>query len=609
MPAPAAQRPKRLAVLDRTPEGWRLLVSRSQPAPAVEYSGEFALSDAAGLAGALRRNRADRVVRLIPPGSSICRPVGAPAPGGSPDQVAQALCLLAEAHLGEGIPPHRRSAGQMPVGGVAALGWAGNGVEVPPLSYAEAGSVAWCPSPAALSALAYECGAALALAADRETGVIVLVGTHDGKHVARVTRDDGSDPLEWRAALEVALASAAATLVIPEPGPLPADSGDSRLVVLIGPDGRALAPRAVAGADMSPSWLSRYGLPLGAALLAADPEPAEAPLLAMTPEPIIPPRPLVLRVVDWLAVPARAGVVIAACVVLALGWPLAAAAIRHARLQAVASADRADAGEETAARRQAEFYDLLRARRWPMSKLLADLTAAAPAGVTIESLTLEAGQRVRMSGVAESNQVIADWRAALQAGRIFDVGAPSTEASGNTIKFELSARVAQPLTLESGKAIAAVPVTVPAAESHDTHAGPAGGAAAAPGRAEPATSNAGARTGRRGAGGPAKPEVPGPITDEEIASLDRTAAMREFSTRRRAATTAGLDDETKARLNAEADKAKARMDELRASGDGAPAPSTAPPASAPPSTAPPPAPAPAASPPQPAPSPAPGGGS
>jgi hypothetical protein len=583
MPTAAPNRPRRLAVLEQIPTGWRLLVSRGAAgsigqasAASVEMTADFDARDASGLAGALRKSKADRLLRLIPAGAGVCRSVTSPAPGGSDVEIASALSLVAEAHLGDGMPAHRRSAGDLGVGGVAAVGWAGNGVEAPPLSSSELAGLTWCPHLAALGALASASGAALGLAADRETGVIVVVGSNAGQHVARVTREDGSDPLEWQAAVDAAIASASHALRLSN---IPAlDAGQPRAIGLFAADGRRVLPDRVSGVDASPAWLGRFGLSLGAALLAADPTPASAPLLAMTPEPFVPPRPAVLRLVDWLAKPSRAVAAFILCGIVILGWPLAAAATRHARLLAVASADRADDSEERAARQQAEFYDLLRARRWPMAKLLADLTAAAPPGITLESLTLEAGQRVRIAGVAESSQAVSDWRSALMAGRIFDdIRVPNNEASGASVKFEISARVAQPLTLASGKSIAATPVTITSP--------------AAPVQAEPApaerTGSSGAATGgratRRGAT-PAKPEVPGPISDEEIASLDRAAAMREFASRRKAASTAGLDEETKARLTSEADKAKARMDQLRAGGDAAP--QDAPPPAAPSPTAP-----------------------
>ncbi len=618
MATAAPTRPRRLAVLEQTPTGWRLLVSRGlagnnghATAASVEMTADFDARDAAGLIGALRKNKADRLLRLIPAGAGVCRAVSTPAPGGTPAEVASALSLVAEAHLGDGMPAHRRSAGDLGVGGLAAIGWAGNGIEAPPLSPAELTGLTWCPHLAALGALASASGAALGLAADRETGVIVVVGSNAGRNVARVTRDDGSDPAEWQAAVDAALASAAQSLELPEAPAL--DASQPRAVGLFAADGRRVLPDRIGGVDASPAWLGRFGLSLGAAILAGDPAPAAAPLLAMTPEPIVPPRPTVLRLVDWLAKPSRAVAAFILCGLIILGWPLAAAAARHARLQAVASADRADDSEERAARQQAEFYDLLRARRWPMAKLLADLTAAAPAGITLESLTLEAGQRVRIAGVADSSQSVSDWRTALMAGRIFDdIRTPNNEGSGSSVKFEMSARVAQPLTLSSGKAIAATPVTISQPASTPTQAEPAPTE-----RSGSGTATTTGRGSRRGTA-QAKAEVPPPISDEEIASLDRAGAMKEFSTRRKAASTVGIDDETKARLSAEADKAKARMDQLKASGDAAPVPSGQPAAPAPAATQPA-APAPAQSasgqplappppPPPPAPASPPGGG-
>ena len=51
------------------------------------------------------------------------------------------------------------------------------------------------------------------------------------------------------------------------------------------------------------------------------------------------------------------------------------------------------------------------------------------------------------------------------------------------------------------------------------------------------------------------------MSDEDIAKMDRVTAMREWGVRRRASTQPGIDAETKARLTAEAEKARARMQE------------------------------------------------
>lgn len=586
--AGASRRYKRLAVLDRASDAapWNLLVIRFDGSGAggsgvaLEQATTFEPTDSTGLAAALRRARADRVVRVIPIGQSTCRPVAQPAPAGDPGQVGAALDLIAEAQLGNAIPSHRRGAGELACGAVVAASWSGNGVLLPAGKVPGLEQTLWVPPIAALSALADHASADLAVATQRATGAIAIIagGTATGgKPVARITRDDGEDATEWARAVGDALDAACAN---PGARPIadlgPGDVSAPQCVRLLSSKG--VRPRiSVTGAPSTEqAWLDRYGLMLGAVLAAADDAPARRALLTMSPEPVVPPEPVLVAWASALARPARAIPLLAACVAVIIGWPLLAAKIRYERLSAVAKAEQATESAERTARQQAEFYQMLRDKRWPMTKLMADLTASLPAGITLETVSLDQGTNaqnsgIRVSGTSETSQAITDWVSALRQSKIFDaLSTPNQETSGNAFKFELRARIAQPLTL-GGKAIATPMPLKPAGTAAQGQ--PATGTSTAPANTAAPADDRGStgRPSRRGSGttSGASSEPPAPLTEAEIAAMDRPTAMREWTQRKAfISKNPTLDEETKKRLQDEAEKCKTRMDSLRDSGGG-----------------------------------------
>jgi RND family efflux transporter MFP subunit len=81
-----------------------------------------------------------------------------------------------------------------------------------------------------------------------------------------------------------------------------------------------------------------------------------------------------------------------------------------------------------------------------------------------------------------------------------------------------------------------------------------------------------ARFGTGGSDSSPKPvagpgSAPAPISDADIAGLDRAGAMKEWTTRKTAASKPGVDQSVKQRLEDEASKCKARFDQTRAEVD------------------------------------------
>lgn len=568
----------RIASVVRRGDAWRVLVYRAGGgnggAPgAVERTQSVPLADVSGLAAALARAKPSAIVRVVPPERIVVRMVNAPPPAGDAVQVAGALTLAAEAQLGGSFSAHRRGAMLLPGSSgtgtaIAALGWSGEGTGEPapdPFDDERMRKIAPCvcvPAPAALVAIAAAAKAAWGLLIDRGAGVVASCGLSDAegrKAVLRVARDDPDDAAAWGAFVSAQAGLAA--------GPDGASFTHADGASFVLAPGASFAPALQATTE--PAWLADFGLALGAVVCAASPSPAWHGACAMLPVPPVPYRPWVVRAADVLAPSRRAGPLLAACAALLLLGPWGLAWARHTLLKAHIAASGEDDAESIAAQKQAEHYQLLKDRRWPMTKLLADLTGAMPAGITLETLTLEYGQNVRVTGAADSPNLVSDWRAALDKSQVFaEVRAPSVEAS----RFELTARVAQPFGANSvlvarpttATGGAAAPSPAPATRA----TGPAGGGGSGS-RGAPGTSPAnGAGAAQPAAATPAKPTIPPPLTDAAIEAMDLATATREFGSRKGAAGKPGVSEADKQRLTAEAEKLQAKRKALQGSGGG-----------------------------------------
>lgn len=582
-PAARAAAPKaltRVVALAGGGEGIRVLTLRAAGAP-----GRFSLERAetiapAALGAALARLKPEGVVGVIPAAQVVARAVkGAPAAGDAA-AVAGAMELVAEAHAPPGLEPHRRAAGLLPGApagaGLLVAGWVG-----PPPAWSAGLAVEglrWLPEPAALGALlplVGRSGPGLTLLADAASGAITLLGRGPGAEptvLARVLREDGSDPAEWRRAVEEAHADGLAALELPpDPHPDLAERPSDPLTLLL-PERDA--PASVDGLPHEPAWLAAYGPALGAAAFALGAPPAAAPLLSMSALAPTRRKNPAQAVLAWLAPPRRAIAVVAACLALLLLGPVAFAYARLELLRSQAAALPADSGDLSAAAAQSEYYDLLRIRRWPMTKLLGDLLASAPAGVTVDTVTLEHGRPLEVGGVASNIDAVAQWRTALGASRVFaEVATPLIEGGTSPMRFELRAAVAQP-TLAGVSPLSGGPVAAAA----PTPDGPDRPAATGSARREPRNADRTDRTDRteraersdRTERRPAAatptastlpPEPPAPLSDEQIAALSSSKAMVEWAQRRAFSVRPGLDPAVKARLEEEVAKLQRRRRE------------------------------------------------
>lgn len=303
--------------------------------------------------------------------------------------------------------------------------------------------------------------------------------------------------------------------------------------------------------------------------------------------------------------PRTCGTLVAAGLGLAVLGPMGLAHVRHGiaqgRLDAIAQP-----GEDAAdlATRSAMYEQLLQ-DRWPMTRLLAVLARSAPQGVELTSIRFARDSGVRVEGSGSSADVVGEFVANLNRSRLFErARSGKVERAGATgVVFELSASVArtsgvsepadlpdfaaEPLAVRLYGEAARGTIASGASGTSDGSARPRSatsgtvGSGSAERSGERATRGGGpiaAATGEddggigRGVtdraaerperGGEVVPTAPPPLTDEQIAAMDRGKAMKEWSERRRATQrdAASLDAPTMERLKAEIDKLKARMD-------------------------------------------------
>ncbi len=549
----------RVAVVHTQGHAARLLVLRSGKSPAIERADSLPAADRAGLGAALARAKPVAVVCLIPAGRVVVRPIKSPAPEGDVAHIAAALELVAEAELSGSYAPHRRAgavlraAGDAPAA-VLALGWTGDGApELTDPVRQRSVPVVHVPEPLALIALAQAASAGWAAGVQPASGLLTLCTRAGGHPTLRVHREDPDDTPTWAALVQTQLAGL---------GDAAAREHD-RTGLHLDP---AASLATVSGASTDPEWLAEFGLALGAALACTSPDPGLYSACAMTPAAPVPYRPPIVRAAEILAAPGRAAAIIGVCVATALLGPLGLAVARHEVLRSHAAASGEDDSESLAAQKQAEMYQLLKDRRWPMTKLLADMTAAMPQGITLETLTLEYGKDVRVTGVADSTDLVSQWRDAINRSRVFDnARAPSIDSS----RFELTARVAQPFG--AAGALAARSATAPAASTAPPATRPAPQTPtpqAAGGRQPAGAARTGTTTAAPAAAAAKAPVMPGALSDGQIEALDLATATREWGQRKAAAGRPGVSEADKQRLLAEADKLQARRRTLQSAGGG-----------------------------------------
>lgn len=547
------------------------------------------------------------VLRVAPAAEVLCRT--APLPGtGTPSsnatetretprpsdrsELASALELLAEAELPANLPWWRRCSG------VIALGPGGSQHAALLVGWPEAKTTdrrsrslrapwpcpeVWIPEPACLAIVAAAADATFAASVDRAAGSLALVAAGPTKSLVRVLRLP-SDADSWAASVAKAGAETAAAVDLAAP-PLRLPVQDPALVLPGAPSPRlASQPRDAA-------FTSTFGLAVAALHAWSSGDPAVQSFAALFAVEPVARASILERTLRWLSHPWRAAAAIVLALAILLGLPLAVAETRLDLLQKKIGDVDAMRTRLAAAEQRAAFYQLLRDRRWPMTKLLADIAGAAPLGIRLEAVELAPPDTVLLRGTAETTSLVTTFRENLASTQLFNsVTTPTTGSTAEGVQFQLQARIAPrtaifPVTpkddfaartlaqrMYGDEAVAAATRPERARRTRDRDG------TRTPPSDRPSTPDRSARTpaptqAPTPSGPAAAKPIPTPITDADIAKLTSTQAMLEGAKRKSAARLPTTDETTRQRLMEEAAKLDDRMKQARTD---APAPSPTP---------------------------------
>ncbi|MDX2146247.1 MAG: PilN domain-containing protein [Planctomycetota bacterium] len=336
------------------------------------------------------------------------------------------------------------------------------------------------------------------------------------------------------------------------------------------------------------SLLSKHALGLGAAALSLGPASLRS-LCSLEHRSADERAGALERASAWLGVRKNAVRVAAAALSLAIVALFLAPLARLAALEPKAAALAAGEQARAEAVRRAALYKQLERDRWPMTKLMSDVSAAAPEGITLDFLRLSPEQGLALAGSARDDAVLAGFQTNLNKTGLFDnVKIDRSETSSSGVEFDLSARVASPhlfvkpiddfaarplvVRLYGEAAAVASPTSVRAdedeagdADGDESESDPSqlSGASSAASSSNETAASTPTRTSAPSSGG-----TLAPLTDEQISAMDAGTATREWGARRRASRASGIDPAERARLESEVEKLNARMKAARSAPPG-----------------------------------------
>jgi len=543
-----------------------LVVLRVQARRTVTMARTFAPGHEAEIVAALSSAGVSRLVRIAPARRTVCR-IATLQPS-APEELSAAAALLAEGSLPEDIPAHRRAAGILPGSGPAGAfalltAWRNGTDEVADIPWPDQ---TWTTEIAALAFLS--AGRGTAFAASPESGAVLVIAPGVGRIVARVLVEHADTRSGWDRAVSRHVQETCASA-----GAEPPVMTAGRRLVISGAATDAVCA-TVDGVPSDASWIETYGLALGAALVATSADPGAAGLGQLTLDPPWRRAPWPERAAVWLSAPRHAAAVLALAVVVALLCPLGFAAARTAILtrktEGLPDQDKARAQVQ----QRAAVYREMERSRWPMTKLLADISGATPEGVTVDSVTLAPDQGLALKGNAESQDLLNQLQRNLNDTGLFEkLKVARAEATSSGVSFDVSAEVVNPhAPVKPADDFAATPLAVRLyGESARGHSGTSAtdGESGPASRREERSGRSGRdeRSDRRGRSADApssrptssKLDIPPPITDAQIGALDRAAAMKEWAYRKKVAGSGQSDAATKERLEQEIPKLAERM--------------------------------------------------
>lgn len=549
----------------------------------------FSTAELPALRAFLKDGGVGLVLRMAPLSQSLARTTTLPDGASEGPALAEALALIAESELPAQLPWYRRAGGRVRAraangSGAASpaiallVGWH-DGADTPPdrlHGVLEGFRQLWTTESVALAHLLPSVpgdagGVRWIASTDPDHGVMAIVANVNDRAAARVLRLPSDEPRR-DAAIRESIGETLAALGA-EPEPAPGHSRDRAAVLSSAGD----APLSIAGDRHNADWIAQFALPAAAVEAFADPDPAVRAFFNMHAAEPRQRLGLLQAAATWLSSPARAAAIIALCVVCLLAVPLGVAYARHAVLQQKVAGIKGLDSRLAAEEQRVAFYALLRERRWPMTKLLADIAASTPEGITLDVLELNQGEPITLRGTAKTNDLVTKFRSNLAATRVFDnIATPNVGSTADGVQFQLQARVTPngavyrgDLADDFAKRPLAVRMYGKDYVAPTAHASPK-----EPGAPGPAAGTGGderASRSRAESGRSSRPSYPGtpasemgpppPISDAEIAALTRGRVVVEWAKRKTAANRAE-DPAVKSRLLEEVEKLDHRKDEI-----------------------------------------------
>lgn len=552
-------------------------------------SREFTPADQAHLSTWLDQNQVGRVISVLPSSRVICRT--ATLPDAPAEQLSAALQLQAETYLLGTAPPHRQSMavlhaapGESTRTGLI-IAWP---ERAGPPAIDVGREVTYSADVACLAAVMNGARSDEPLMwVDRSDGSVALALCHTGGTVFRASceKADGKDA--WTAAIGRMVAETAynvghtddfTEMLVETTSDRLADTPAETGVLHLPRETTESAGSRLRGAGDA-RWWAKFGIAAGALLATLD---QLEPLTRLRDSQPVETPTLVDRVTNRLGTrTAATRWLVVALVVIAFA-PLAFAAARMAVLRLKVGDAAALTRELDASDRRAAIYEQLAQTTFPMAKLLADVVNCAPVGVSIDQLSIdEDGNEFDVRGEADRDDLVLDFRNRLVETAVFaDVTIDYNRRDQNSPRFKmvLTGKVKDPYRrvdfaddfaldplgrrihgerfVWHRQAVAETPMEAPTDDGGANAGTNDGGEASDDG----GTGGAGrdpfqGRTGPRtrpapnipdiaqGGSEPKPPEIPTPLTMEEIAALKKPqliAALGKISNSKRLP---GLTDE------------------------------------------------------------------
>ncbi len=470
-----SSRARRVLVAQRAGSSWHLLVAEAASPDGRKARVLEAASGGSDPASAVKdlteKHRPDATIGVLTSGEAVCRVVEVPE--GHDAELSEAAGLLAEAELPPSIEAHRKAGGIVPLTAAPGfrsamlVGWPKRATAVDsPVPW-----VSWSSEVVGLAELLLiarvggATGPRVVGSLDRENGCIGVVGSGAEGHALRTVLEDASEPESFAAAADRCLQGVGQKV---NASSVPVAHISRSL--LIEPEVRSAIASAVSGVRDDDGWFASYGVALGVACAALRSGSASSALFDLRTTPAELKRSLPERALIALRSPAVAGGVIAAAILLALLIPLGVSYARLSILDArIAEAEDALAKSEVLAtsdteeasmtfRQRVAIYRELDRQRWPMAKLLADISAALPAMspselTLVDSINISSSSGFRVEGVMDSVSLVNLASSELSSSPIFfnaKVSEYSQVADANgALEFSAGGRIVSPFHLDT----------------------------------------------------------------------------------------------------------------------------------------------------------------